>query len=75
MKRKIKYLIVIFFDGLFILDFEDINFLLNFKNFIDELLYCKKVYSVYLIFIYLVYVIIVIGKYFKNYGIINNILL
>lgn len=75
MKRKTKHLIVISFDGLSTLDFEDINSLPNFKNFIDESSYCKKVYSVYPTLTYPAHATIVTGKYPKNHGIINNTLL
>lgn len=75
MKRITKHLIVISFDGLSTLDFEYINSLPNFKNFINESSYCKKVYSVYPTLTYPAHATIVTGKYPKNHGIINNTLL
>ena len=75
MKRITKHLIVISFDGLSTLDFEYINSLPNFKKFINEASYCKKVYSVYPTLTYPAHATIVTGKYPKNHGIINNTLL
>ena len=75
MKRITKHLIVISFDGLSTLDFEYINSLPNFKNFIKEAAYSKKVYSIYPTLTYPAHATIVTGKYPKNHGIINNTLL
>lgn len=75
MKRITKHLIVISFDGLSTLDFEYINSLPNFKNFINESSYCKNVYSIYPTLTYPAHATIVTGKYPKNHGIINNTLL
>jgi predicted AlkP superfamily pyrophosphatase or phosphodiesterase len=75
MKRITKHLIVISFDGLSTLDFEHINSLPNFKKFINESSYCKKVYSIYPTLTYPAHATIVTGKYPKNHGIINNTLL
>lgn len=75
MKKMTKYLYVISLDGLSTLDFEYIISLPNFKDFIKEASYCKKVYSVYPTLTYPAHATIVTGKYPKNHGIINNTLL
>ncbi|EKQ57691.1 MULTISPECIES: alkaline phosphatase family protein [unclassified Clostridium] len=75
MERMTKHLIVISFDGLSTLDFEYISSLFNFKEFIKDSSYCKKVYSVYPSLTYPAHATIVTGKYPKNHEIINNTLL
>lgn len=66
MKRMTEYLYVISLDGLSTLDFEYITSLPNFKNFIKEASYCKKVYSVYPTLTYPAHATIVTGKYPKE---------
>lgn len=75
MERMTKYLYVISFDALSTLDFEYITSLPNFKEFIKEASYCKKVYSVYPTLTYPAHATIVTGRYPKNHGVINNTLL
>jgi len=74
IERKTKYLFVISFDGLSTLDFEYIKSLPNFREFLKEASYSKKVYSVYPTLTYPAHATIVTGKYPKNHGIINNTL-
>lgn len=75
MERICKYLYVISLDGLSTLDFEYINMLPNFRNFIAASSYCKNVYSVYPTLTYPAHASIVTGRYPKNHGIVNNTLL
>ena len=75
MERQTKYLFVISLDGLSTLDFEYISALPNFKKFLKEASYCKKVYSVYPSVTYPAHTTIVTGKYPINHGIVNNTLL
>lgn len=75
MKKLTKYLYIISFDGLATLDFDYISSLPNFKEFLSQASYCKKVYSVYPSLTYPAHASIVTGKYPKNHGIINNTLL
>lgn len=75
MEKLTKYLYIISFDGLATLDFKYISSLPNFKKFLAEASYCKKVYSVYPSLTYPAHASIVTGKYPKNHGIVNNTLL
>lgn len=72
MSRKTKHLIIVSFDGLSTLDFDYINKLPNFKDFIKDSSYCKNVYSVYPSLTYPAHTSIVTGKYPNNHGVINN---
>ncbi|WP_130806585.1 ectonucleotide pyrophosphatase/phosphodiesterase [Senegalia massiliensis] len=72
MGRKTKHLIIVSFDGLSTLDFDYINKLPNFKEFIQDSSYCKNVYSVYPSLTYPAHTSIVTGKYPNNHGVINN---
>lgn len=75
MEKISKYLYVISLDGLSTLDFEYINTLPSFKEFINTASYCKNVYSIYPTLTYPAHVSIVTGKYPKNHGVVNNTLL
>ncbi len=75
MNRKTKYLIIISFDGLSTLDFDYISNLPNFKEYLREASYCKKVYSIYPSVTYPAHATIVTGKFPKNHGVVNNTLL
>lgn len=70
-----KYLYVISFDGLSTLDFDYAMTLPNFKEYMKEASYCKKVYSVYPSLTYPAHATIVTGRYPSNHGVINNTLL
>jgi predicted AlkP superfamily pyrophosphatase or phosphodiesterase len=75
MEVKTKHLIIISFDGLSTLDFDYISGLPNFKEFLKEASYCRKVYSVYPSVTYSAHATIVTGKYPKNHGVVTNTLL
>jgi predicted AlkP superfamily pyrophosphatase or phosphodiesterase len=75
MERKTIYLIIVSFDGLSTLDFNYISGLPNFKEYLKEASYCKKVYSIYPSVTYPAHATIVTGKYPKNHGIVSNTLL
>lgn len=66
--------IVISFDGLSTIDFNNINSYENFSEFLTEASYCKNVYSVYPSLTYPAHATIVTGRYPRNHGIINNTL-
>ncbi len=70
-----QLLIVISFDALSTLDFETINSLPNFSQFLRNSSYCKRVKSIYPSLTYPALATIVTGKYPKNHGVINNTLL
>ncbi|MGO1818437.1 MAG: alkaline phosphatase family protein, partial [Senegalia sp. (in: firmicutes)] len=72
MNRKTKHLIIVSFDGLSSLDFDYINTLDNFKEFIKDSSYCKNVYSVYPSLTYPAHTSIVTGKYPNNHRVVNN---
>lgn len=72
MEIRPKHLFVISFDGLSSLDFEYIRSLPNFKDYLKEASYSKKVYSIYPTLTYPAHATIVTGKYPKNHGIIHN---
>jgi predicted AlkP superfamily pyrophosphatase or phosphodiesterase len=65
---------VISFDALSTLDFDIINTLPNFSNYMKNSSYCKRVYSIYPSLTYPAHATIVTGKYPKNHGVINNTL-
>jgi predicted AlkP superfamily pyrophosphatase or phosphodiesterase len=75
MERKTKRLIIISFDGLSTLDFNYISGLPNFKEYLREASYCKRVYSIYPSVTYPAHATIVTGKYPRSHGIVNNTLL
>ncbi|WP_163191869.1 ectonucleotide pyrophosphatase/phosphodiesterase [Clostridium thermarum] len=70
-----QHLIVVSFDALSTLDFETINSLPNFSQFLINSSYCKRVKSIYPSLTYPAHATIVTGKYPKNHGVINNTLL
>ncbi|NLM48704.1 MAG: alkaline phosphatase family protein [Epulopiscium sp.] len=72
MEKRPRYLFVISFDGLSSMDFDFIKELPNFKDFLKEASYCKKVYSIYPSLTYPAHTTIVTGKYPKNHGIVDN---
>lgn len=75
MERKTKHLIIVSFDGLSTLDFNYISELPNFKEYLREASYCKKVYSIYPSVTYPAHATIVTGRYPRSHGIVNNTLL
>lgn len=75
MNRLTKHLIVISFDGLATLDFQYIKELPNFKEYLSEAAFCKKVYSIYPSLTYPAHTSIITGRYPKSHGIVNNTLL
>lgn len=70
-----EHVIIISLDGLASLDFDIISGLPNFKDYLRQASYCKKVYSVYPSLTYPAHATIVTGRYPKNHGVINNTLL
>lgn len=74
MEKLTKYLYVVSFDGLSVLDFDYISTLPNFKSYLEDAAYSKHVYSIYPSLTYPAYATIVTGKYPKNHGVINNTL-
>ena len=75
MEKLTNRLIVISFDGLSTLDFEQMRALPNFGEFINNAAYCKEITSIYPTLTYPAHTSIVTGKYPKNHGVINNTLL
>ncbi|MDP4089548.1 MAG: ectonucleotide pyrophosphatase/phosphodiesterase [Bacillota bacterium] len=75
MSNTPEYLVVVSFDALSTLDFDTINSLPNFHEYIKQCSFCKKVYSVYPSLTYPAHATIVTGRYPKKHGIINNTLL
>lgn len=74
MRRLTGNLLVISFDGLSTLDFDYLATLPNFREFLKNASYSRKVLSVYPTLTYPAHTTIVTGKYPKNHGIVNNTL-
>lgn len=64
--------IVLLVDFLFEKDLEFVKNLLNFKFILENCFIVKNINCVYFILIYLCYISMVIGVYFKKYGIYYN---
>lgn len=70
-----KYTIIISFDAIDKKDFETLKEMPNFKYLIQNGAYCSNVKTIYPSLTYPAHTTIVTGKYPKNHGIINNVLL